>query len=297
MDQFTKNIILAGGNDGENWLNSLPSLVSFFTEKWQLAALSPVKNLSYNFILKGYRKKDNFKIVLKLGFFKDAIKQEASALNAYNGNGCAKLLAFDESSGALLLEQVSPGVSLKTLFPAHDEAAVVHAVRVMQQLHTQPVIDRTLFPTIEHWLNSLNCIEKNILPKNHLERAQELSSDLLGSQGPSVLLHGDLHHDNILLSNTRSSWLVIDPKGVIGEPAYEVGAFIRNPMSDLLELPDPSKIIAKRLTLFADLLKIDKQRLKDWSYVQAILAACWAAEDGGAWQQWIRCAELIDKAT
>ena len=83
----------------------------------------------------------------------------------------------------------------------------------------------------------------------------------------------------------------------MGESAYEVGAFIRNPMPALLEQSDSSKIIARRLTFFSDFAYMEKQRLKDWSYVQAVLSACWSVEDGETWQQSIDCAELIDQAT
>ena len=46
--------------------------------------------------------------------------------------------------------------------------------------------------------------------------------------------------------------------------------------------------------LFSKLLSLDRQRVKDWSYVQAILAACWAEQDGGDWPYFVRCAELIE---
>lgn len=293
MNQLTKNIIMTAGDEGKQWLDSLPSLVAACAKKWNLVDFSPFKNLSYNYVLLGRRQEDGRNIVLKLSFFKEELKQEAIALKTFNGNGCVRLLDFDIDKGALLLEQVSPGVSLKSLFPTHDDAAVIHTAQVMQQLHAQRVIDTTAFPTIETWLRALRLTKNSLLPIKHLEQAQKLTTDLLFSQGPPVLLHGDLHHDNVL-SSANGEWLAIDPKGVIGEFAYEVGAFIRNPIPELLKQSDPSKIISSRLTLFADLLAINKQRLKDWSYVQAILAACWATENDGVWQQWLQCAELID---
>jgi len=36
----------------------------------------------------------------------------------------------------------------------------------------------------------------------------------------------------------------------------------------------------RRLELFAQLLALDQQRLQQWSYVQSVLAACWAMDDG-----------------
>ena len=51
-------------------------------------------------------------------------------------------------------------------------------------------------------------------------------------------MHGDLHHDNIV-SAQREPWLVIDPKGLVGDPGYETGPFINNPYGRMETWPDP----------------------------------------------------------
>ena len=70
------------------------------------------------------------------------------------------------------------------------------------------------------------------------------------------------------------------PKGVIGEPAYEVAALIRNPIQELLNHADAPNIIHNRVTRFAELLELPSQRILDWCFVQAVLAWVWALEDG-----------------
>ena len=92
------------------------------------------------------------------------------------------------------------------------------------------------------------------------------------------MLHGDLHHDNILQNG--DDWVVIDPKGVIGEPAYEVAAFIRNPMPELLTHENAQKIIHNRITRFAKILELSEHRVIGWCFVQAVLSLVWAIEDG-----------------
>jgi streptomycin 6-kinase len=88
------------------------------------------------------------------------------------------------------------------------------------------------------------------------------------------LLHGDLHHDNILQNG--KDWLVIDSKGVIGESAYEEAAFIRNPMPELLTHDNTPNIIPNRITRRAGLLELPSQRIFDWYFVQAVLSWVWA---------------------
>jgi len=105
-----------------------------------------------------------------------------------------------------------------------------------------------------------------------------------------VLLHGDLHHENILAA-TRQPWLAIDPKGIVGEPAYEVGALLRNRLD---AAPDLRPLQARRLDQLAEALQLDRQRLLSWSVAQAVLSAWWSYEDHGrGWEPMIAYAEVL----
>ena len=107
------------------------------------------------------------------------------------------------------------------------------------------------------------------------------------------MLHGDLHHDNIL--QTANNWVVIDPKGVIGEPAYEVAAFIRNPIPELLNHADAPNIILNRITRFSEALKLSERRIIDWCFVQAVLAWVWALEDSCDTTYFEQLTKIFDK--
>ena len=104
--------------------------------------------------------------------------------------------------------------------------------------------------------------------------------ELCSSQTSPRLLHGDLHAGNILLDSQRG-WVAIDPKGVVGELAYEVGAAIRNPCEtpDLFAAP---ATIVERVDCFARVLRLDRRRILGWAFAQAILSAIWELEDEGA---------------
>ncbi|MCP4386386.1 MAG: phosphotransferase, partial [Hyphomicrobiales bacterium] len=109
-------------------------------------------------------------------------------------------------------------------------------------------------------------------------RAAGVYRDLAADQTTQVVLHGDLHHFNIL-RDSRRGWLAIDPKGMIGEPAYEVGASLRNPIGDASRFADP-EIIARRVAIYSERLGFDRQRMIGWCFSQAVLATIWAIEDG-----------------
>jgi len=110
-----------------------------------------------------------------------------------------------------------------------------------------------------------------------LIKARTLRDELLNTTDAPILLHGDLHHDNILAHD--NNWKVIDPKGVIGELSYEVGCFIRNPLDDLPSHSDSLKIITNRINAFSKNLILDPDRIAKWCFVQAVLATVWSLED------------------
>ncbi len=297
MEKFISNMFALHGEEGQIWLDRVPETIEFLVKKWQLSALKPFSNLTYHYVLAGMRAdgRGAKPIVLKLGFDRTVLQQEVSALRAFGGGGCAKLLAYDDVYGALLIERVVPGIALSTYFPARDEEAVQIACGVMSKLHSVESIDLTLFPKVESWLLTLD--KPWDIPVRYLEKARVLRDSLLATAAAPVLLHGDLHHDNILLNSSvlGDEWWAIDPKGVVGEPAYEVGAFLRNPDTLLSKHSDIKQIIKVRIALFASQMNLDLIRIRDWGFVQLVMCACWAVEDGGSPGEWLVIADGFDK--
>ena len=260
------------GKKGKAWLEELPELVACLSLKLGLHNLKEITTLSYHYVLSGFQ--GNKPIILKLGLDHQTLNREAFALKCFSGFGAIKLLSEDD--GILLLERAIPGISLKTYFPDREQEAIQIATKLMKKLHQANIPEHTNFPHIKDWLAALNKNSK--IPRGYLQKAKKLRDHLLQTSKQDVLLHGDLHHDNILQNG--DDWLVIDPKGVMGEPAYEVAAFIRNPMPNLLNINNVSEMIENRIKLFANLLDIPVKRILNWCFVQAVLAWIWAIEDG-----------------
>jgi streptomycin 6-kinase len=122
-----------------------------------------------------------------------------------------------------------------------------------------------------------------------VDRAGALFAELAASQGERRLLHGDLHHGNVLWDDRRG-WLAIDPKGVVGEPAYEFGAALRNPDAAPTLVASPA-VARRRSHIIADRLGLDRRRVLAWGFAQAVLAAVWAREGGDA-PDWALAAAL-----
>ena len=260
------------GDKGKQWLIRLPHLVKDLAHKWDLENLKPFEDLSYNYVLSGFCKKQP--VVLKVSPDSTRLKREAAALKVFAGQGAVSILR--ETEDALLLEQAIPGTSLKNHFPHKDQEAVEIVCHIMNKLYQSPLPEKGQFPTIKDWLSALE--RGQGIPLTYLQKARVLKEKLLGSTAEFRLLHGDLHHYNILANG--GDWRVIDPQGVIGEPAYEVAVFIRNPIPNLLDSPQALHIITQRIALFARLLKIEEERILQWCFVQAVLGWIWALEDG-----------------
>jgi streptomycin 6-kinase len=215
------------------------------------------------------------------------LKREAFALKCFAGYCVVKVLA--EDNGMLLLQRAVPGASLKCYFPDREQESIEIVCGVMKKLHQANIPVAHNFPHIRDWLAALD--KDWPIPDEYLQKARKLQNQLLKTACPDSLLHGDLHHDNILQNG--DDWLVIDPKGVIGEPAYEVAAFIRNPIPELLTHADAPNIIQGRITSFAEALELPSQRILDWCFVQAVLAWVWALEDGCDTGYWERLVEVL----
>jgi streptomycin 6-kinase len=201
-----------------------------------------------------------------------------AVVGAFGGRGMVRVHEYVD--GALLLEQLTPGHSLvtMTLEGADDSAVEVVADVVQQMSATAPL---SSWPTVHEWATGfqryLESADRRI-PIDLVHEGHEWFFALAVSQGDPRLLHGDLHHYNILLDATRG-WLAVDPKGVVGEREYEVGAMLRNPV----ERPDlflSAQAVERRVTRLANRLRLNVDRIVGWAFAQAVLSAVWELEDG-----------------
>ena len=241
------------------------------THNHNLTHLIPLSASGANQLYSGMQ--DNQPIVLKISDDTAILAREAAALRAFSGYGVVKLLAYQK--GVLLLERAVPGTLLESYFPQKDKTALVVACDLINRLHQAPIPHDHDFPDLKQWLTPLD--QQWDIPQNYLNKARQLRDQLLATSTAPVLLHGDLHHHNIVQHGTH--WIVIDPKGIIGEPAYEIAAFIRNPLPELLALDKAADIINDRINEFAGHLEMPKKRILDWCFVQSVLAWTWALED------------------
>ena len=294
-EELVRNATELRGAEGAEWANRLPAVVADCGRRWSLEVGPPFPELSQNYVAPA-RRADGTAAVLKLSFPEDLeFRTEAQALRLFDERGVARLLELELERGAMLLERLEPGVPLETV--EDDEEAISIAADVLRRLWRPAPADHP-FPLVSDWARGLMRLRRHFggetgpLPAALVEEAEALFAELIPSQAEPVLLHGDLHHGNILAARRRP-WLAIDPKGVVGEPAYDTGALLYNP-TELLDAPRPGKVLERRIDQLAEELDLDSARVRGWGLSRAVLAAYWGWEDSGqVWEEALAFAELL----
>jgi streptomycin 6-kinase len=278
------------GEGSDRWLDELPELLRRCEQRWKLR-LDPPFPLSYGYVAPATR--DNgTPVVLKARFPNSEARDEIEALRAFAGDAAVRLIDADLTACAMLIERIEPGTMLRELMD--DDESTVIAGAIMRRLHRAPP-EGHVFPTVrDWWTRAAADIRSRFeggagpLPADLFARAEAtlLSSPLK----PWLLLHGDVHHENILLDATRG-WLVIDPQGVVGDPAYEAGTFVRN---HLPEGQASRAVLARRVAVLTEELDTDRGRIIEWSLAHNVMSACWTLESHGAgWEGAIAVARML----
>ena len=224
----------------------------------------------------GFGVREGRRVVLKLTKTDDELHSGA-VLRAFGGDGTVRVL--ESEMGAVLLERLDPGEELVNLVRrGRDDEATTILAQVISKLanHTPPAE----CPTVADWGRGFDRYLQSGDQQIHhdlVREAQLLYHELAASQRTTMLLHGDLQHYNVLFDRERS-WTAIDPKGVIGELEYEVGALLRNPV-ELPELFANRATVERRLKILTTLLPLNHARALKWSFAQAVLSAIWTVED------------------
>ncbi|MDP9336855.1 MAG: aminoglycoside phosphotransferase family protein, partial [Actinomycetota bacterium] len=205
-----------------------------------------------------YGRRDAQPVVLKMVKCPGDEWGSGEALTAFDGRGVVRV--YEHVGGALLLERLDPGEGLAELAlrGCDEEATTILADVIGSMPQCRPV---TACPTVQDWAEGFKLYlasGDDQVPMNLVSEAGRLYTDLCESQRNPRLLHGDLQHYNVLFDRHRG-WLAIDPKGVVGEIEYEVGAALRNPCERPEVFADP-EIIKRRLGQFASRLNLDPER-------------------------------------
>jgi streptomycin 6-kinase len=192
-------------------------------------------------------------------------EHEAAALELWDGNGAIRLLDSEPEEQVLLLERCVPGTPLSA---AGGEAALDVFVELLPRLWKPAGAPfGTLAAEALWWSDSLEQTWERFgrpFERRLLDAALEALIELPRTQREQVLLHQDLHGDNVLAAQ-REPWLAIDPKPLVGERELGVAPIVRS-----RELGHSRRDVLQRFDRLVSELGLDRERARGWTIGQTI---------------------------
>ncbi|MEQ2468083.1 aminoglycoside phosphotransferase family protein [Niallia sp. Sow4_A1] len=267
------------GVDGEHWLRNLGEVTHLLEQKWKIRLGKSLNGGTEAFVAEVTTRMGD-KAILKLTMppmeGNTAFKQEIVALKIADGHGYVRLLNYNMDQRAILLEKL--GSPLKDMgYPAEMQIEIIcNALKKSwgkslpkdHKLQSGKDIINWFSSFIpELWAELERPCSRLLIEKALVFLESRLSNSSLET---SVLVHGDAHSGNILKDMTKSkaSFKLIDPDGLIAEPAYDLGVLMREWLDDLTI--NPMENGRKRCLLLSEITSINPQAIWEWGFIQSV---------------------------
>ena len=272
---------------GRDWLSRLPALVAELTRAWRLEIGSVFHSGSCAWVAPVTRA-DGSRAVLKVSWPHREAEGEPDALRRWNGDGVVRLLAHDPQRHALLLERCQPGTTLGQAehlsVPRRLTVGATILLRLWQADTAAASFDR-LSEVAVRWADlveeRMERLRARLGPGENFDaglvrHGVRLLRELPRTARRDVLLHGDINPGNVLAADRRP-WLAIDPKPMVGDPAYDPW-----PLIEQIDDPvrGPFSTLVERTQLVADAVGEDRRRIAAWAVARRVEAALWDAAHG-----------------
>ncbi|MGB3305645.1 MAG: aminoglycoside phosphotransferase family protein [Thermomicrobiales bacterium] len=283
-DIVTQLIARPDTRHSAEWFARLPAMIDRWCDEWHITLEPGLPRISYNIVLFGTSARSG-PVVLKLSPPHEEFRAELEGLRLAQGDGVVRLLHGDAHEAGMLLERITPGVPLRDLDSVYDDIEATRIAATYMKRYWRHVSNAGDLIPLERWFRDLFTYEawlssgavSSPLPVDLAQAAGSAARDMIGPGTDPILLHGDLHHDN-LLTNQQGGWTIIDPKGLIGAREYEVGTWMLNTPWLRIErdLPD---LLRRRVEVFSEELGLPRERVLAGGLVHAVLCACWSLID------------------
>lgn len=280
MIEIPAKLIRNHSGRSADWLAGLPADVDTYVDRWELTVDGDPMSGEASLIMPVVRR-DGTKAMLKLQQVDDESEDEALALRTWSHDDVVEVLEDDPATSTLLLERLEP----RTLddLPDHVEATRILA-EFLVRLTAVPAppgirrfadIARAMVEDAPGLIPRLTDPEEQRLVRRFVAQTTEL----LPESG-NRLLHWDLHYLNVMAAH-RQPWLVIDPKPLAGDPAFDIFPVLWNRWDDLVGTGDLPTAIRGRFDLMLEVTGIDRDRALGWTAARILQQVVWAVEDGG----------------
>jgi streptomycin 6-kinase len=217
--------------------------------------------------------------VLKVSFPHPGNVAEPDAFEAWEGRGAVRLYARADEHFAMLLERAHDS-TLAEVSDNDEVACVAGELHRRLAIPAPPDLPR-LSDRAEEWEESLLRDAGELrhgLPRRSIDAAVATLREL-GHEQSETVVHGDFHARNILRAD-REPWLAVDPKGYVGDPAYDGGTLLGARARELTREDDFAKAALRMLDAFAEAAELESARVRRWAGYRAVEAALWSRRHG-----------------
>lgn len=196
----------------------------------------------------------------------------------WNGDGAAPVMARDANAVVMVRAEGTQSLMQMALHGRDDEASRI-ACSTLARLHAHAAASPPLpvLVPLQKWFQELIAAAQG---NRLLAASAKAAGYLLAKPQDITILHGDIHHDNILDFGQRG-WLAIDPKGLHGERGFDYANLIVNP--DLPTVTDSVRF-ERQVHVIAQAAQLEPRRLLYWVLAFAGLSAVWFEQDGATQQ-------------
>ena len=278
---------------GAAWLDRLPATVAELADRWTLVVGEPFEGGNVSLVVRVSRD-DGTPAALKVNFPERESRFEPEALARWNGIGAARLLARADDVSALLVELLEPGTQLWSVADEDDANRI--AASVLRTLRVDVGTGEPFSPLadeVERWAEEIPVCWEGLgrpFERSLVDEFVAACRDLVSDAPARALLHQDFHGGNVLLSS--DGWRAIDPKPLVGDPAFDAASLLRD-RRWLLREPGSTRRLRRRLDLLAEELGLDRERMRRWGVVHAL---AWGVDKTKVEPDMVECARLLATA-
>lgn len=256
-------------------------LLQEYSKKWFVNSLHLIAETPTSHVYRGQRDQQNvvLKIYTETGRVFENIGPEF--LNLCQGNGVVHVMAYD--GNACLLDYIDGPELITLVHDGKDDKATEIIAHTLQKIHATPVPQKHPFIDLAERFDALFKHSKIKETPDIIKRIAPLASNKLKQQKEICVLHGDIHHKNIL-HDTHKGWLAIDPQPLIADRAYDCANTLNNP-HQTPELTENPERLKRQAEIIGNILDISVDRIIDYACIHACLSACWSKDDDGDYCQ------------
>ncbi len=292
-----------------DFYQKVEAIIDKVVSKWEIDHLDLIESFSVNLVFKA--KSETFgPVVIKFGRNDHEFKTEVEALRFFGGQGFCTLYDVDDVNRVLIEEGLEPGDILK------DEPSLEERLKIFiglyRDLHDKAAKDSHQisqaskeqgqegcfvgYKSYKEWIYRITDVMMSLEDWKevaaHMVRAKEIFDELSKTYHQVTLLHGDFHYYNILKSS--KGYKVIDPKGVLGDPVFDLPRYMLNEFWDCKE-EDRHEHVMKMFKYFSSVLDIPESDLGKLLYMEGALSASWDVEDGALIEDKAHMLETLDR--